>query len=186
MVDNSAQARWDAIYSDAPRICGADPFVTESDFLPEAPCTVLDVAGGKGATALWFAGKGYDTTLLDVSEVALDIASQEADLRDVELITFHHDLESGPPLTGKWDVIVCANFLDRGFYATLREHLNPDGIAFLRVATATNLERNSKPSRRFLVEIGELPELLFDLEPLSFTEDWFDGRHEARMICRRV
>ena len=27
MVDNSAQIRWDAIYSDAPEIGGADPFV---------------------------------------------------------------------------------------------------------------------------------------------------------------
>jgi len=53
----------------------------------------------------------------------------------------------------------------------------------------TNLERHASPSRRFLVETGEL-ELWargLTLEIVVAREGWTpDGRHEAELVARRV
>ena len=56
----------------------------------------------------------------------------------------------------------------------------------VEIATLRNLERNARPSRRFLLEEGELPGLLAPLEILACEEDWFDGRALARAVARRA
>ena len=61
-----------------PRSDGPGPVLVESgDLLPDSGI-VLDVAGGTGRNALWLAAAGLTVTLVDVSEVALDIARTEA------------------------------------------------------------------------------------------------------------
>ena len=104
----------------------------------------------------------------------------------VSLSTTCHVLDSGDPLGSLWDIAVCCNFYDPDFFTQLHTCVFPGGIVFVRVATVTNLERHSNPSRKYLVESGELKDLLTGFEPLSHVEDWFDNRHEARIIGRRA
>ena len=148
--------------------------------------TAADFGGGTGGTALWLAEQGLRSTLVEVSAVAIAVAEAEAAARGVELATVHHDLESGVPVDGRWDVVVCSNFLDRLMLAGLYDRVTAGGVVLVRIATVTNLERNSKPSRRFLVDRGELPGLLPGFATVSFTEGWCNGRHEARFVGRRA
>ena len=185
MSGDAAQNRWDAIYSDHDKPGDPGSFVTESEFLPSAGTTVVDFAGGTGGTALWLSEQGFDVTLIDVSQVALDIAQHEATRRKLSLSTVHHDLESSDSLSGTWDIAVCCDFLDRTLYSTFHQHVAPHGLLFVKVATVTNQQRHSRPSKRFLVERGELPGLLPGFATLSYDEEWFDDRHEARMVARR-
>ncbi|MCH2628285.1 MAG: methyltransferase domain-containing protein [Acidimicrobiales bacterium] len=185
MSGRNAQERWDAIYDQHRASGDPEPFVALSEFLPEPPATAVDLAGGTGGTALWLAANGYDTTLVDISPVALNVAEKEATEKKVSITTIYHDLESGEPLGSLWDIAVCCNFYDPDFFTQLHTCVVPGGIVFVRVATVTNLERHSKPSRKYLVESGELKDLLTGFEPLSYVEDWFDNRHEARIIGRR-
>ena len=186
MSSQETQDRWDAIYGEHRSVGQPDSFVTASEFLPTPPATAVDLAGGTGGTALWLAAKKYQVSLVEISEVAIRVAEAEAVRRGLQLSTVHHDLESSKQLFDRWDVAICCNFLDRSLYPLLRNYVTPNGVLFVKVATVTNLERHDKPSRRFLVETGELPRLLPGFEPLSFVEDWFDDRHEVRMVCRRV
>ena len=186
MSGRNAQERWDAIYDQHRASGDPDPFVALSEFLPEPPATAVDLAGGTGGTALWLAANGYDTTLVDISPVALNVAEKEATEKKVSITTIYHDLESGELLGSLWDIAVCCNFYDPDFFTQLHTCVVPGGIVFVRVATVTNLERHSKPSRKYLVESGELKDLLTGFEPLSYVEDWFDNRHEARIIGRRA
>ncbi len=186
MSSDSAQGRWDAIYSDHDKPGDPGSFVTESEFLPSPPTTVADFAGGTGGTALWLSEQGFDVTLIDVSQVALDIAQQEATRRRLSLSTVHHDLESPNSLTGSWHMAVCCDFLDRTLYSTFHQHVAPHGLLFVKVATVTNQQRHPRPSKRFLVERGELPGLLPGFATLNYDEEWFDDRHEARMVARRA
>ena len=89
---------------------GCCKFVALSEFLPEPPATAVDLAGGTGGTALWLAVNGYDTTLVDISPVALNVAEKEAIEKKVLLTTICHDLESAKPLGSLWDIAVCCNF----------------------------------------------------------------------------
>jgi tellurite methyltransferase len=183
---DAAQDRWDAIYSDHDKPGDPDSFVTESEFLPSPPTTVADFAGGTGGTALWLREQGFDVTLIDVSQVALDIAQHEATRRKLSLSTVHHDLESSDSLAGIWDMAVCCDFLDRALYSTFHRHVAPHGLLFVKVATVTNQQRHPRPSKKYLVERGELLGLLPGFTTVDYKEAWFDNRHEARIVVRRT
>ena len=88
----------------------------------------MELAG----TALWLAAYGYDTTLVDVSRVALNVAEKEAAEKKVSLTTICHDLESGEPLGSLWDIAICCNFYDPDFFTQLHTCVVPGGIVFVR------------------------------------------------------
>ncbi len=188
----SAADRWDAKYAEWEEPGLPSEFVTGcADMLADCP-TAVDLAGGAGGTALWLAAQGIDTTLVDVSERALEIARTAAGERSLRLRTVQADLESEPLPTvadlggnGGWHAAVCTNFLYRPMLGALGSLLVPGGIALVLIATVDNLLHNARPGRPFLVERGELPELCSGLEPISFEEGWFGHRHEARLVARR-
>lgn len=195
----TAAARWDAKYAGWSEPGPPSDFITgHANLLADCP-TAVDLAGGAGGTALWLAEQGIDTTLVDVSDRALEVARSAAADRDVPLQTICTDLEADPVPTpaqlarlaalavpdGGWHAAVCTNFLHRPLLGALDELLAPGGIALVLIATVDNLLHNARPGRPFLVERGELPELCTGLEPVSFEEGWFGLRHEARLVARR-
>ena len=120
-----ARARWDAKYkagygSDAP-----DLWVVEQLTGLGPPASLLDIAGGRGRHAVWAAQRGFDTTLLDVSPVALRHA---VELKDT-IRTIEHDLEATEELTigGCWDIALVCNFLHRPTLRTLHRVVAPGG-----------------------------------------------------------
>ena len=181
----SPAQRWDGIYENTAEPGEPADFVVDAAELLPTSGTAVDLAGGPGATALWLAARGLDTTLVEVSRRALDVAIETAAQRGVALEAVQHDLEADVQLGRCWDVAVVSNFLHRPLLAALETLLNPGGVALVRVATVTNLERHERPSARFLVESDELPSLCHGLEVIEFAEGWFDDRHEARLIARR-
>ena len=198
-VQMTAAERWDAKYADWQEPGPPSDFVMGNAELLVTCRTAVDLAGGTGGTALWLATQGIDTTLVDVSERALEVARSAAAERNVPLQTVGADLETDPVPTlarltqladsavpeGGWHAAVCANFLHRPMLSAMHALLAPGGIAFVQIATVDNLQRNPRPGRPFLVERGELPHLCRGLEPISFEEAWFAHRHEARLIARR-
>lgn len=165
--------------------------MSRADLLHGCP-TAVDLAGGSGGTALWLAAQGVSTTLVEVSVRALEIAHDAAVKSSLQLRTVRADLEAEPLPTAAelgsddgWHALICSNFLHRPLLASLDRLLVGGGIAFVQIATVDNLLHNARPGRRFLVKRGELPDLCGGLEPLSFEEGWFDGRHEARLVARR-
>ncbi|WP_257463351.1 class I SAM-dependent methyltransferase [Archangium lipolyticum] len=147
----------------------------------------LDVAGGSGHDALWLARHGLEVTLVDVSDVALERAAKAARESGVPLRVRRLDLEEEPLPSGPFDVVLCLNFLLRPLFAGFAKVLAPGGLLVFAQPTRSNLQRNAHPSARFLLEDGELPRLIQDLEVVSYTEGWTgEGRHEARLVARRA
>ena len=188
----SAADRWDAIYADGAAPRSPSEFVTGHAELLVGYPTAVDLAGGTGGTALWLASHGIETTLVDVSERALEIARGAANERGIRLHTVRADLEAEPLPTaaelgneGGWHAAVCSNFLHRPLLNSLDQLLVRGGLAFVQIATVNNLLVNARPSRCYLVERGELPDLCSGLETVSFEEGWFATRHEARLVARR-
>ncbi|MGO9583471.1 MAG: class I SAM-dependent methyltransferase [Acidimicrobiales bacterium] len=67
---------------------------------PLAPGAALDVGCGEGADAIWLAGRGWDVTALDVSEVALQPASVAAEQSGVHVRWLHVGLVGAPLSAG--------------------------------------------------------------------------------------
>jgi len=103
-----SQATWDARYGESERIWSGNPnprLVEQVAGLP--PGAALDVGAGEGADAVWLASRGWKVTALDVSRVALDKVTAHADDAGVgdRVTTLHHDLMSGSPLPGTYDLV---------------------------------------------------------------------------------
>ena len=52
----------------------------------------LDLAGGAGRHSIWLAERGWDVTMVDTSEVAIDITRERAAVASVDLDLMHADL----------------------------------------------------------------------------------------------
>ena len=129
---------------------------------------------------------GFDATLLDISEVGLQIAREEADARGLHIATVCADLEEQPLPTGPWHVILSFHYLQRSLITQFATQLAPGGVLFFVQPTVRNLERHDRPSQRFLLEEGELITLAqrAGLEAQLYEEGWSEeGRHEALLIA---
>jgi SAM-dependent methyltransferase len=113
VADLFTQETWDARYAESERIWSGNPnprLVEQVTGLP--PGDALDVGAGEGADAVWLARQGWRVTALDVSRVALDrVEAHAAEAGVGDLVTTrHHDLMSGAPVPGEFD-LVSAQFL---------------------------------------------------------------------------
>ena len=187
MTEEERKAKWDRHYF-ADRDSGS-----AYEFLTEAKCLIeekfgsgyfsaADFAGGSGDTALWLSQQGFDTSLIELSTAAIQIAQAKARESNLSLKTISHDLESSELLASSWDLVVCSNFFDRRLFRMFHRYVKPGGLLFIRVPTTINLERNVRPGKRFLADPDELLALCKDFEIISHEEEWFEDRHEARLI----
>lgn len=181
-----ARERWNRRYRDEGAITEPSSFVEV--LAPHLPAggRALDVAGGGGRHALWLAGRGFDVTLVDVSDEGVALARRRAAAADLMVRAERLDLESQPLPAGPWDVMLVFHYLQRDLFPALREALAPGGVLAAAIATRRNLERHDRPPAEYLLDEGEAPGLAAGLEVVSYTEGWGDeGRHEARLIARR-
>ena len=79
------------------------------------------------------------------------------------------------------------HYLDRSLLQSLGTVTASGGRVAVAIATSTNLERNDRPSARFLLEPDELPSLLtatHELAIVHHSEAWRDnGAHEAWVVA---
>lgn len=179
--------KWDAKYSaeDVPRE-PSKVLVSLTSYLPTKG-RALDVAGGAGRNAIWLAQRGLDVTIADVSPRGLEIASQRATDAGVHITALPADLEDGPFPAGPWDLILSVCYLWRPLFVVYPQVLAPGGLLVIIQPTKTNLERHPKPPAGFLLNDGELPNLVSGLEIVHYAEGWqADGRHDAVVVAKMV
>ena len=184
--DVSDRERWNRRYAEGEE--GGTPLMLGRNLhLFPRSGRALDVAGGPGQAAVILAARGLDVTLCDVSEVALEMATERAERSKVGIEVAQVDLANEPLPSGPWDLITCFNYLERDLFPAMIEQLADGGQLAVMLATRTNLERNEHPAERFLLDDGELPGLLGDLAVEYYEEGWkLDGRHCAEALARKV
>jgi len=106
-------ASWEERYRDAPALWSGrvnPPLVAEATDLP--PGRALDVGCGEGGDVLWLAGRGWQVTGLDWSEVALARAAEHAAAAGVpdRVEWVRGDVDSWQPPVAAYD-LVTAHFL---------------------------------------------------------------------------
>ena len=158
------QETWDARYAESERIWSGNPnprLVEHVTGLP--PGDALDVGAGEGADAVWLATRGWQVTALDVSRVAVDRVSAHAAEAGVSdrVSTLHHDLMSGAPLPGSYDLVSAQYWhppLDRfgEIYRALAAAVRPGGVLLVvghhPADLATGLRAHGHPELLFTPE----------------------------------
>ena len=182
--------RWNALWRErAGELEPPAQFLVEHAHLLPAEGKALDIAGGAGRNAVWLARRGLDVTLVDVSDVAITRAEAKAAGVGVKLRARCEDLDQPLALAPLYDLVVIVHYLNREQRDAYAQLLVEGGLLVHVQQTVVNLERHAKPSRRFLVEPGEMAAWVEALgfETLVHREGWTDdGVHEAAVIARRV
>ena len=145
----------------------------------------LDVAAGSGRISVFLARRGFRVLAVDISPVGLALARETAADEGVNIETRQMDLEREPFPEGPFDLIACFHYRQRTLFPLISAQVAPGGVVVAELATIKNLERQAKPSRRWLCESGELLSGCHDLEVVYYRESWVGDRHLARLIARR-
>lgn len=102
------------------------------------PCKTVDLGCGAGNYAVWFAGRGFDVTGIDISSNAVRLANQLAQEKNVEcrfiisdllgdLGRFHEEFD----FAYDWEVLHHIAFEDRENYIqNVHSLLHPGGVYF--------------------------------------------------------
>lgn len=155
-----ARRRWNARYrSRTPHFEPASLLVEHAHLLTGG--RALDVACGTGGNAFFLATRGYRVDAVDISEVGLALAQEEAQRRGLSRhVRFIQADAARLPLTPqrvRYDCIVVFRFLLRPLIPTLRCLLKPGGLIFYNTFNVRRLESHPEFAREFLLELGELP-----------------------------
>jgi SAM-dependent methyltransferase len=160
--------------------------VQHADLLPRQG-RALDVACGRGRHALWLAERGLATLAIDRDADAVRELNDIAREGGLPLRAEARDLERGddPFRDATFDVIVVVHYLHRPLFPSLVAALAPGGLLIYETFTRAQAARGKPTNPDFLLEPGELLELVRSLEVLASREGDYDGRMVAGVIARR-
>lgn len=160
--------------------------VAHDHLLPRAG-DALDVACGRGRNALWLAARGLKTLAVDLDADAVRAVNEQAERRDLPLRAERVDIEDGriPFEPAAYDVIVVVHYLHRPLFPALLDALRPGGLLVYETFTRAQAARGKPTNPAFLLEPGELLDLVRPLDVLAHREGNYDGRMIASVIGRR-
>ncbi|HXA84066.1 MAG TPA: methyltransferase domain-containing protein [Candidatus Dormibacteraeota bacterium] len=172
------KAVWNKKYSERSHSSlDADPFLVSAydEFLSSnPPGNALDVAGGVGRHAIWLAQRGWQVKLLDVSEVGIKQAEQNAKITGTEAFvsTKIRDLNTMQDLgRDEYDLVLVFFFLQRELFPALAAALKPGGFLIYKTYTTEQKQFPGGPSHpMFLLGPNELLHAFSSLRVLHYHE----------------
>jgi tellurite methyltransferase len=168
-----------------------DPLLVSaySEFLSEASAgKALDVAGGVGRHSIWLAERGWKVTLLDVSEVGIELAEKNLDERGLQekVALKVLDLQTASSLgNAEYDLVLVFFYLQRELFPALIKALKPGGFLIYKTYTIEQRRFTGGPSHPMhLLKPNELLEAFASLRILHYHEI-VQGKGVAELVARR-
>jgi SAM-dependent methyltransferase len=165
--------RWNARYGEI-REDGIepDPYLVEAHNRFVSPLFprqghALDVAGGAGRHAIWLARQGWNTTLLDISPVALESARKRSGEERLSLHFVEADLDDYSLPEDAFDLIAVFYFLQRTLFPSLQRSLRAGGIVIYKTLMLSTVEETAAEKPNYRLHPGELPHIFSGFEILD-------------------
>jgi len=202
-MEPEEKIKWDARYRDHPESwTEPDAFLVRvyDQFLQSQPAGLaLDLAGGAGRNSTYLLERGWNVTLLDISQVGLGLAREKASSLEnraaqpppaVALGSLHTeraDLNAITDLgTDRYDLIVAFYFLRRELFPALICALKPGGILIYRTYTIDRMNVAGGPGDpAYLLQPDELRQAFHSLEILHYNETR-TGKAAAELVARKA
>jgi tellurite methyltransferase len=205
----SDRDRWNKKYLASPNSAAPD---TPDEFLTRAfsrfvsPLfprggSALDLAGGAGRNAIWLAKQGWEVTLMDISDVGIERATQRAGPLRSHIHFVVDDLTHFKASQIGFDLIIVFFFLERNIFSEIVKSLRPGGLLIYKtlidkavsdkaVADHATKTGNCEEGKRtmnpaYRLKPGELPGLVDGLTVLHYREDG-DGEAVAELVAKGV
>ena len=168
-----------------------DPFLVSAydEFLSGAPPgNVLDVAGGVGRHAIWLAERGWKVQLMDISDVGIQQAKENAKQAGVaeSFVTEVRDL-NGMQDFGReqYDLVLVFFFLQRELFPALISALKPGGHLIYKTYTHEQKRFSGGPSHpMFLLQPNELLHAFQSMQVLHYHET-VQTKGVAELVARK-
>ncbi len=196
---NAERKRWNEKYrAAASRGLGRkdqpDSFLVQAFFeyvLPAYPKggRALDLAGGAGRHALWLAKRGWEVTLIDISEVGIEQARRSAGPVASHIHFVVDDLTrfkaSQTGLESRFELVLGFFYLERSIFPEIVRTIRPGGLLIYKTYTASQATLPEGPKNRdHLLQPGELLDLAGALHMLHYREE-VKARATAELVARR-
>ena len=187
----SERTKWDARYQSSPNDwLEPDPYLIESYTKFISPLfprqgRALDLAGGMGRHAIWLARQGWNTTLLDISPVALDAARRWSSEEHLRLEFVEADLDDYPLPEEAFDLITVFNFLQRSLFLSLQQCLCPGGVIIYKTRMQSTTDEDAPDTLDYLLHPGELPRIFSGFEILDYQTGIGSRGPTAALIARK-
>jgi tellurite methyltransferase len=183
---------WDKKYSERSHSSlEPDPLLLRAydDFLAgKSPGSALDVAGGVGRHAIWLAERGWQVRLLDISEIGVAQAKDNAARSTASslIVTEVRDLNTARDLGRKqYDLVLVFFFLQRELFPALTAALKPGGHLIYKTYTTEQQRFEGGPSHpMFLLQPNELLHAFPSLRVLHYHET-IQGKGVAELVARK-
>jgi len=168
-----------------------DPFLVAAyeEFLSAtSPGLALDVAGGVGRHATWLAQRGWRVKLVDISEVGVRQAEENA--QDTgsagSISTQVCDLNTMQDLgRQQYDLVLVFFFLQRELFPSLISALKPNGLLIYKTYTTDQQHFSGGPSHpMFLLEPNELLDAFSSMRVLHYHET-ISQKGIAELVARK-
>jgi len=168
-----------------------DPFLVSAydEFLfGTSPGLALDVAGGVGRHAVWLAQRGWTVKLLDISEIGIQQAEENAKRTgtagsissEVRNLNIMQDLGRE-----QYDLVIVFFFLQRELFPALAAAIKPGGFLIYKTYTTEQKNFSGGPSHPvFLLEPNELLHAFPSLRVLHYHET-IQQKGVAELVARK-
>jgi tellurite methyltransferase len=202
-MEPEEKIKWDARYKERPEAwLEPDEFLVRSydQFLQSQPAGLaLDLAGGAGRNSTYLLERGWNVTLMDISQVGLGLAREKASSLENRMAqppsavamgslhTEHADLNAISDLgTDRFDLIVIFYFLRRELFPALISALKPGGILIYRTYTIDRMNVAGGPGDpAYLLQPDELRQAFNSLDVLYYNETK-TGKAAAELVARKA
>lgn len=188
----SDRDRWNQRYAGRVEFPPPNPFLIEAFdqwIAPRFPHAgrALDLAGGRGQNAKFLAERGWQVTLVDASDVAIEQAKQQAKNPTLAIACEIEDAAQFLARTkaATFDLVMVFYFLDRSLWKEIRRVLRPGGLLLYQTYTVENLRFGRGPSNpEYLLRSGELRAEFSDFEVL-YSQETHDDPATAGFVATR-
>ena len=190
-MDINEKTRWDKKHSE--RLHSAfnpNPFLVSAydEFVSSRPPgAALDLAGGAGRHAIWLAERGWHVNLVDISEVGLRQAEENARQRTItgSIVTKVQDVNTEQDLgREQYDLVVVFSFLQRELFPAITAALKPGGHLIYKTYTTEQLRFDGGPRKAFLLQPNELLHAFPSMLVLHYHET-IQEKGVAELIARK-
>lgn len=143
----------------------------------------LDLAGGAGRHAVWLADRNWRVRLVDISDIGIARAKDNAGSRPIETVI--RDVSNFTAEREQYDLILVFFYLQREIFSELVEALRPGGILLYKTYTRLHPKFGRGPTHPLhLLQEGELLTAFPGLSVLHYHETVRD-RGVAEFVGRK-
>lgn len=186
-MSNYDRVHWDTRYASAIPDMTPSPLVVEFTPAPRAPQRALDVACGAGRNTLYLASLGYTVDAADISAVALDVLTREAQARGLtdRVRGLAVDLDEWRPEPAAYALVVQIAFFDPHLLPFVLAAVAPSGTLILEAFNPRRLETRPGFNPSHLIERGAMLKALAGWTILHHDEAAGERGDRTQVVARR-